>query len=79
MGRTGRPAVRRPATLERERALVEDAEWLLSWGTPPLEVARRLGTNVGALRTRLRRAGRDDLAETIRRAERSAVDYARAA
>lgn len=69
----------RPATLERNAALVEDVEWLLSWSVHPLEIARRLGVNVGTLRARLRRAGRPDLAEHVRRAEHTAADYAAAA
>lgn len=63
----------------RTAAVVEDAEWLLSWGVHPVEVARRVGTTVGALCARLRRAGRADLAECVRRAERASADYARAA
>lgn len=63
----------------RTAAVIEDTEWLLSWGVHPVEVTRRLGSNVWALRARLRRAGRADLAEYVRRAERASADYARAA
>ena len=64
---------------DRTAALVEDVEFLVSRGVPPVEVARRVGSTVGALHARLWRAGRADLAEYLRRSERASATYARAA
>lgn len=62
------------------RALVEDVEFLLSAGIGVHEVTQRVGApSLGALHKRLQRAGRTDLAETVRRADRTRADYRRAA
>lgn len=47
---------------EKNRALVDDVEWLASSGTAFIDIARRLGKNPGALERALYRAGRPDLA-----------------
>ncbi len=43
-----------PATVAR----LEDADWLLSFGTPALEVAERVGLKVASLARMYHRAGR---------------------
>nr|WP_298986582.1 hypothetical protein [uncultured Micrococcus sp.] len=63
---------------EQTRAVVEDVEFLLRLGTVPPEVVERVGApSLGALHKRLQRAGRHDLAETVRRWDREAADYRR--
>lgn len=62
------------------RAVVEDVEFMLGVGVPALEVAQRVGApSLGALHKRLQRAGRHDLAERVRRTDRTAADYRKAA
>lgn len=51
---------------------IEDTAWLLSFGTSPDEIARRLGTSVTTLGTLLRAAHREDLARPfVREAARN--------
>lgn len=45
----------------QQAALLEDAEWLLSFGEPWHAVAQRLGTSPSALARTLHRLGRSDL------------------
>lgn len=52
----------RPGCETTRAALVEDVEWLASFGTCFVEIARRLGKAPGALERALHRAGRPDLA-----------------
>ena len=62
------------------RAVVEDVEFLLSAGNGVHEVIQRVcAPSLGALHKRLQRAGRHDLAERVRRADRTAADYRKAA
>ena len=51
----------------RRSALIEDVEWLLSFGTSPCVIAHRLGyQRPESLERHLYRIGRKDLAEQIR-------------
>lgn len=58
----------RPATAQRWAALVEDVEFLLSWGTPWVEVCARLGRTPAAMIRALYRLGRADLGAACHRA-----------
>ncbi|MCK6096200.1 hypothetical protein KZX06_09700 [Micrococcus sp. EYE_162] len=55
-------------------------EFLLSAGNGVHEAIQRVGApSLGALHKRLQRAGRHDLAERVRRWDREAADYRKAA
>lgn len=69
---------RRPRVYSRQTAaeLVEDAEWLVVTGECWTQAVRRLGYagRPGSLETRLARAGRQDLVNTLRRRENTNPD-----
>lgn len=56
---------RRATNDQRGRDAVEDVEWLLSWGTHPHEISRRVGSKPDSLARLLARHGRHDLAAQI--------------
>lgn len=55
---------------DRTQELFEDVDFLLSWGTDPVHIAKQVGRSLAAIEKRLRRAGRPDTAQVFGNARR---------
>lgn len=56
----------RPKRIATAAALIEDVDWLASFGTCWGEIARRLGLSEVALERQLYRYGRNDLVRALK-------------